>query len=228
MTDASSPSPGSSAREISQRLSDIKSRIARYRDPSEVEIITVSKGFSVDVIRAARGVGLVHFGENYVQEFVVKAVALQGEELMASWSFIGGLQRNKIAKIAKWATEIHTVSRAEELAKLRELNYGGGLFIQVRADDDPKRGGVVPVLVPALVDLGRSQGLKILGLMGVASLSGGLRAPEFFRLVRQLADKCQLDSCSMGMSEDFELAVAEGATHLRLGRALLGHRASVG
>lgn len=228
MTDVSSSSQGATEDEISARLYDVRARIARYRDPDEVEIITVSKGFPLEVIRAARGLGLVNFAENYYQEFVVKAEALKDETPKIGWSFIGSLQMNKIGKIAKWARDIQTVARVEDLTKLHRLSYEGGVFIQVKGDDDPKRGGVAPAQVPALVELGRSQGLKILGLMGVASLSDGLRAPEFFRLVRQLADKCQLDNCSMGMSEDFELAVAEGATHLRLGRALLGRRASVG
>ncbi|MGC8465926.1 MAG: YggS family pyridoxal phosphate enzyme [Acidimicrobiales bacterium] len=206
---------------VAERIANIRERIAHYVDPSEITITAVTKGFDASVVALVLACGLGDIGENYVQE--LRAKQLEAPDGL-KWHFIGGIQRNKLTWLAKHVQTIESISTAGELDRLGALGFDGELFIQVRSDDNPQRHGALEVDVPALVVRARELSLKIVGLMGVAPVTGGVAGIDFFRRVRRLADRNGLAKCSMGMSGDFESAVAEGATHLRLGRALLGER----
>lgn len=206
--------------DIQLRLDDIRERIDRRAKVEMVRIVLVTKGFPVSTLMVAKGLGLRDFGENYFQEFSQKARLIPD----ISWHFIGRLQRNKISHISLLASAIHSVGREVELSDLAHKNFQGEVFLQVRSDDLQERNGFDPAVVGGMIRIGRDLGLNICGLMGVASISGGHSAPEFFRLLGKLRDTYGLERLSMGMSSDFELALDYGATDLRLGKAILGPR----
>ena len=207
-----------------ERHEQIRAKIARYVDPDEVTIVWVTKTFDVLAVHDAVAAGARAVGENYAQELVQKFDASPDLEGQVDWHFIGHLQSNKLAMIAARAGVIQSISREKELSMLANLGFRGELYLQVRDDDDPARNGVAPAELSNLLEHGRVLGLQITGLMGVASLSGSHDPSKFFRLLRELVDRFQLQNCSMGMSDDFELAVANGANVVRLGRSLLGAR----
>lgn len=210
--------------EFRERHERIREKIARYADPDEVTIVWVTKTFDAATVRDAVSAGAHAVGENYAQEFVQKFDATPELKDRLDWHFIGHLQSNKAAMVAARADVIQSISREKELTLLAKLGFGGELYLQVRDDNDPSRNGVLPTELPGLLERGSALGLQITGLMGVASLSGSHEPSKFFRLLRELVDRFQLQNCSMGMSDDFELAVANGANVVRLGRSLLGAR----
>lgn len=197
------------------------------RPPGSVHLLAVSKARTAAEVRDAHGHGLRHFGENYAQEAVAKVQALA--DLDITWHFIGAIQSNKTRDLARHFQWIHTVDRARIARRLsaaaeRDLD----VCIQVNIDAEPQKAGVDPVDLPTLVgyvaDLPR---LKLRGLMVIPE-PGDPR--DSFRRTRQLFDalaSCageHWDTLSMGMSDDFADAIAEGATLVRIGTAIFGPR----
>ncbi len=220
MSESNNYSKLPSEKELGDRLTEVKERISEITPLDSVKIICVTKGFPVGTVESMGDLGVCDFGENYQQELSSKATVVKD----VNWHFIGAVQRSKLKKIAEISCAIHSVSRISEIAELARLSYRGEVFLQVRSDDEVGRNGFQLKDLKEGVDLSRSVDLNIVGLMGVASITSGYRAPEFFRLMRDLCDRYGLKRCSMGMSDDFELALMNGATDLRLGRVLLGPR----
>ena len=200
------------------------------RDPQDVTLLAVSKLQPVDAIRAALRAGLVDFGESRAQELVQKVRALAGEPLR--WHFVGRLQRNKVRDVVGTVALIHSVDRlelaADVAARARRLGVVQPVLVQVNAGDDPAKAGV-PVadaagLVAAVCDL---DGLRCEGLMTVPALDRDPRGA--FERLRGLRDDLvarhpTVTHLSMGMSNDFEVAISCGATIVRVGQALFGPR----
>ena len=204
-----------------------KAEESARRPPGSVHLLAVSKARTKAEVRAAHGHGLRDFGENYVQEAVAKVQALA--DLDITWHFIGAIQSNKTRDLARHFQWIHTVDRAKVARRLsaaaaRDLD----ICIQVNIDAEPQKAGVDPAGLPALVgcvsDLPR---LKLRGLMVIPE-PGDPR--HSFRRTRQLFDALapsageHWDTLSMGMSDDFADAIAEGATLVRIGTAIFGPR----
>jgi pyridoxal phosphate enzyme (YggS family) len=229
--------------ELRQRSERVKSAIDRARavgegDPArEVTLIAVSKTQPVEAIAALYELGHREFGENYVQELVSKAEELERRGLTGiRWHFIGHLQSNKAKALVPWVAAVHTLDSegtAKELAK-RWLAAGPerGLlpvFLEVNIDGEDSKGGVLPDQAPGLaMALGQIGGLELRGLMCIPSpkSNGGGPARAFARL-RALEADCQpatRGDLSMGMSGDFETAISEGATHVRVGTSIFGER----
>jgi PLP dependent protein len=203
------------------------------RDPATVRLLAVTKKQPVDTVRAAAAAGLSDFGESYAQEGIQKIEALAGMRL--TWHFIGQLQSNKTREIAQRFDWVHTVDRlrvAERLNAQRPAHASPlQVLIQVRLADEPGKGGVAPgdlaSLAHAVAALPR---VRLRGLMCMPPATSDLdaqRAP--FRRLRDLRDRLNdadlhLDCLSMGMSDDLEAAVMEGATIVRVGTALFGPR----
>lgn len=218
---------------IAARLAGVGDRIAAAaeragREPSAVTLVAVSKGFDAATITAAVQAGQADFGENKVQELRGKADQVEG----VRWHFIGRLQRNKVKDLVQRATLIHSVDRlslAEELsARVQRLERLQRVLVQVNADDDPAKAGCsiaeAPDLVGAVRDL---DGLACEGLMTIPAAGTDPR-PAFARL-RQLRNDLrstfpEVQHLSMGMTNDFEVAVEEGATIVRVGQAIFGPR----
>ena len=201
---------------------------AARRPPDSVDLLAVSKARSAAEIRAAHGHGLRHFGENYAQEAIAKVRALA--DLDITWHFIGAIQSNKTRDLAQHFQWIHTVDRAKVATRLNAAaKQDLDVCIQVNIDAEPQKAGVHPDELPALVAcVSDLPWLKLRGLMVIPE-PGHSRAS--FRRTRQLFDALapsageHWDTLSMGMSDDFADAIAEGATLVRIGTAIFGPRA---
>lgn len=209
---------------VAANLAAIVGRIERAGgDPRAIEILAVSKTFGPEAVAAAHEAGLRHFGENYAAELVEKAGALELEGLR--WHYLGAIQRNKIAKLATVTSCFETLSRRAEAVEIARRAPGCSVLVQLDTTGLAQRNGLPAAEVPALVDEARGLGLAVEGLMTVAP-----QEPEAaragFQSLRRLADELGLAVRSMGMTGDLELAVAEGSTEVRIGRALFGPRAS--
>ena len=220
------------------RLEAVRARIAAAadragRDPESVRLVAVSKQQPVEAIAAAAAAGQAEFGENYVQEGVAKIAALRGRPL--TWHFIGRLQANKTREVAEHFQWVHTVDRERIASRLdaQRPHFAGPLevLLQVRLGDEPGKGGAEPEDLPALAEaVVRLPRLRLRGLMCIpppAADEAGQRAP--FRRLRELLEDLNrrghsLDVLSMGMSDDLEAAVLEGATLVRIGTAVFGPR----
>jgi hypothetical protein len=217
--------PAWSSEVIRDRLSELRRRIeGAGGDVEKVRIVAVAKTFPSAAIRAALRAGLVEFGENYADELCAKAAELADEPAI-KWRFIGAIQRNKLARLAPWVTCYEGVTRIEEGRDIARRAPAATVFVEVDTTGLAGRNGISPDGVPALVQALRELPITVEGLMTVAPSGGGVAAENCFRLVADLARDLALPQCSMGMSEDLEIAVAAGATEIRVGTSLFGPRA---
>jgi pyridoxal phosphate enzyme (YggS family) len=190
-------------------------------DPTAVRLVAVTKGHTAETAAAALGAGLGELGENYAQELVAKAAAVGGNP---RWHFIGQLQRNKVRQVAHLVDVWQSVDRLRLGEEIARHSPGASVLVQVNLTEDPNRGGTKPALAPGLVDGLRDLGLDVRGLMAVAPQGDEATARAGFGIVRDLADRMSLAERSIGMSGDFEAAIKEGSTMVRIGEALFGPR----
>jgi len=225
---------------IADNFAAIRARIAAAcarsgRDPQQVRLIAVSKTKPAADIAAAQAVGQRLFGESYVQEFVGKYDELPHD---LTWHFIGGLQSNKVKYLAGKVAMIHSIDRlslAEEIDRQwAKLDGKVDVLLQVNVGDESSKSGVAPDELEALVRaVATLPHLQIRGLMALPPFADD---PEevrpWFKQLHQLAEQLTalqipgvtMDELSMGMSNDFEVAIEEGATLVRVGTALFGER----
>jgi pyridoxal phosphate enzyme (YggS family) len=220
--------------EIAANLAEVRARIgaaaaAAGRDPAELTLVAVTKTFPVQDARRLVELGLTDLGEARDQEAKVKARELPE----ARWHFLGRLQRNKAGSVAAYAAVLHSFDRAELIPPLANgvRKHGRGpldVLVQVSLDGDPDRGGAPVDGVPALAAEAAATGLlRPAGVMAVAPM--GADPDAAFGTLREVADRLRAEHpeasvISAGMSADLEAAVRHGATHLRIGTALLGGR----
>ncbi len=216
---------------VASRLDAVRDRIrAAGSDPDEITICAVTKGFGPDAVRAAVDAGLYDIGENYAQELASKADDLAGAVDGVRWHMIGGLQRNKVRRLAPLVSCWQSVDRVQLGDEIARRAPGARVLVQVAAVDhdgevlEPGKSGVDPEVVPALVGHLRTLELDVAGLMSVGPTDATLDPRPGFDLVTTLADTLDLPVRSMGMSRDLEAAVACGSTMVRLGTALFGPR----
>lgn len=217
--------PAAMAERVAERLAEVRERIARAGGgPEHITVVAVTKGFGPDAVVAATSAGIWDVGENYAQDLLAKApLAPAG----ARWHFLGEPQRNKLARLAP---VVHLWQALDSEARARALAQrcpGAAVLVEVRVVDEPGRHGVAMDEVPGLVEVATGQGLEVRGLMAVGPAGDAPAARRCFRTVAVMASKLGLAVVSMGMSADYEIAVAEGATMVRLGRALFGPRPPV-
>lgn len=225
---------------VADALEDVRDRVGAAassagRAPGDVAVVAVSKTFPVTAMREAMAAGQRMFGENRVQEAVTKYKELGTE---VQWHFIGRLQRNKVRQLVGFVDLIHSVDRADLAAEIdQRVTLAAGppveVLIEVNTSDEPAKGGVPPAgLLSLLEQLAPMRGVRVAGLMGMAPL---VAAPEaarpYFRRLAALAELSRrefpemgLRELSMGMSQDYEIAVEEGATLVRIGEAIFGRR----
>lgn len=208
---------------IAERLAAVRSRIeAGGRSAAEVRIVAVTKNVGPDAVAAIVAAGITDLGENQAQALVAKAAAVPAG---VRWHFLGPIQRNKVKALLPHVALWHAVDR--EVAGAEVARHGGSapVLVQVNLAGAPQRPGATWDEAPTLVDRLRSIGLDVRGLMGVASRDGGPEgARSEFRRLAALASRLELDELSMGMSNDLEVAVQEGATIVRVGTSLFGAR----
>ena len=216
--------------DIAASIAAVRARIAAAaqrvgRDPAAVRLIAVSKTKSAAQVSAAIAAGVKDVGENYVQEAIAKRPAVDGA---ASWHLIGHLQRNKVAKALETFDCVHTVDSAalgETLARqVAQRAAPLPIFVEVNIGGEASKHGVAPRDLPALLGALRDPHLSVRGLMTVPPPGDALTTRAFFRHLRQLAETAGLAELSMGMTDDFEVAVEEGSTMVRVGRAIFGVR----
>jgi pyridoxal phosphate enzyme (YggS family) len=221
--------------ELAARLADVRRRIAKAcetagRDPGDVTLIAVTKTRPASDVRLLSELGLTDVGENRDAEAAPKAA--QCSDLKLTWHFIGQLQTNKCASVVRYASVVQSVDRSRLIRALgqaaRRAERVIECLIEVSLDGDPARGGAPVGEVPALAEaLAAEPGLVLGGVMAIAPL--GMAPPDAFaRLLGSAAAvravRPAATVISAGMSGDFEAAVEAGATHLRIGTALLGDR----
>jgi len=214
--------------EVAAGLSRVRERIAAAcsragRDPASVRLIAVSKTKPIEMLREAVAAGQTIFGENYAQELREKAAALAGVE----WHFIGALQTNKARLVVGRAALIHTCDRlalAQELSKrAKAVGLVQRVLLEVNVGREAQKAGVLPEDVPALLEQVRA--LPALACEGLMCIPPSQRDPRpSFRLLRQLGTACGLSQLSMGMSADYEAAIEDGATLVRVGTSIFGER----
>lgn len=207
--------------QVAGRLAVVRERIVRAGG-TDVHVMGVTKTWGIDAVRAAAAVGCDSVGENYAQELATK---LAGEIGLPPVHFIGRLQTNKVRLVAPFVDVYETVDRSSLAAELAKRAPGATVLVQVSTDADPDKGGCPIDAAPALVEACGDLGLVVAGLMTVGPTEGGPEAARpGFRAVRALLDRLGLAVCSMGMSDDLEVAVQEGSTQVRIGSALFGPR----
>ncbi len=216
--------------DFAERLAQVWDRIWRVApDPARVTVVAVTKGFGPDAVRVALDAGLDAIGENYADELVAKAAALgekaaPSERRAPAWHYLGAVQRNKVPRLAPLVACWQAVARPEEGRAIASRRPGATVLVQVDVAGLPGRGGVPPNRVGALVAALRDEGLEVAGLMAVGPPGPPEEARRGYREVSGLADALDLPVRSMGMTDDLEVALAEGSTMVRLGRALFGDR----
>ena len=227
--------------EIAHNLAEVRKRIGAAcddsgRDPSEVTLTVVTKFFPASDVRLLAELGVTDVGENRHQE--AEAKAAECADLDLRWHFIGGLQSNKAAAVAAYADVVESVDRAKLLKGLSKGAHlrGRPLDCLVQVSLDPPwagegRAGAAPAEVPALAERIRdTEGLRLRGVMAVAPL-GEDPAPAFARLAEVASEVRRVEPSatwvSAGMSADLEQAVSAGATHVRIGSAVLGRRPQI-
>lgn len=195
------------------------------RDPASVLLVGASKTVSASALSATLGAGLVDYGENRAQELVAKAAELEGVVPAPRWHFFGRLQRNKVAALAPRVTLWHTVDRAELGVAIARRAPGARVLVQVNVAHESQKGGCDPDDAADVVGALRALDLQVTGLMTVPPAGEDPR--PWFAALRGLATRLELAELSMGMSGDFEIAIEEGATIVRVGRAIFGARPPV-
>jgi hypothetical protein len=225
--------------EIVDRLAGVRQRVAAAavgygRDPQSITLIAVGKKFPAEIVRMAVEAGAVDLGENRVQEAVAKRPEVPG----AKWHLIGPLQRNKARAALEVFDIVHTLDRQELADRLQFLlgeRWPGrrlDVLVEVNIGLEPQKAGALPAESADL--LRHALGCDSLAVRGLMAIPPWEEDPEasrpHFRALRKLRDKLQQDvgvplpELSMGMSHDFELAIAEGATMVRVGTAIFGPR----
>ncbi len=220
---------------FASNLEGIQETIRRHaeegkRDPARVRIVAVSKGFPVERIREGLAAGVRRFGENRVQEALPKIAELSGED--CEWHLVGHLQTNKARFVDGFSMvqSVDSVRVVEALAA--RLHRPLDVLIEVNVGEEPQKTGAGPAELEAIVHaLQSAPQLRLKGLMTIAPLTENPEvARPVFRSLRALRDQAsqrfglELPELSMGMTDDYPVAVEEGATMLRLGRALFGPR----
>jgi PLP dependent protein len=227
-----------SPQNLSLRIAEVRDQVARAaahagRNASSVTILAVGKAQPPEMLAAAAAAGLDQLGESYLQEALGKIAALQNPNL--TWHFIGRIQANKTRPIAESFAWVHAVDRlkiAQRLSEQRPFHAPAlNVCLQVNVAGEASKGGVTPQELPALVAaVAELPRLALRGLMCIPpEETDPARQRAWFATLRTLRDElnahgARLDTLSMGMSGDFEAAIAEGATLVRIGTALFGAR----
>jgi pyridoxal phosphate enzyme (YggS family) len=213
---------------IAENLAQVQARIRTAcervgRDRETVALVAVGKGHPIEPVLVAFAAGQTAFGENYAQELHAKADALPEAE----WHFIGALQTNKVKMVVGHAALVHTCDRvalARELSKRASVkNVTQRVLLEVNVGREPQKGGALPEHVEGLLAEVRDlEALRCEGLMCIPPAGEDPR--PHFRALRQMRDRLGLRELSMGMTADFEVAIEEGATIVRVGTAIFGER----
>ena len=218
---------------IAESLAQVRKKIATAaadsgRSLDEITLIAVTKTYPVSDVEILHSLGEVNFGENRSEEGAEKSAQVNG-----TWHYQGQVQSRKLREIARWATYIHSIDSPDHALKLSrictELDKDVSIFLQISLDGAPDRGGVIAAEIYALAEkVVNLPNVKLAGLMCVPPVA--YEHQRAFSEIAQIHQRfvstySEANSLSAGMSSDFEVAIAHGATHLRIGSQILGSRA---
>jgi pyridoxal phosphate enzyme (YggS family) len=214
---------------IASRLAEIRRRIDAVQRSwdHDVEVVAVTKAFDPSIVEQAVAAGFTAIGENYAQDLLSKRDVIRAFDVdrRPRVDFIGHLQSNKVRQLAGLVDRWGTVDRASLAKEIAKRDPGATVLIQVNATGEDQKGGCAPSDVAALLGTCHDLGLSVIGLLGIGPTG---QPPEAatpaFTTIRRLVDEHDLDVCSMGMTADLEVAVACGASSIRVGSALFGQR----
>ncbi len=217
---------------IEQNVEEVRNRIAQAcervgRSPDEVTLVAITKTHNDSIVRTAFQAGLRHFGENRIQEAKSKLQELEDIQRQSTWHMVGHLQTNKV----KTAVQLFDIIQSIDSLKLAETLSSNAkdsfpVLLQVSiAEEDSKSGFTVGEITRAVDEIGEMPNLEIKGLMTIAPwVNDPEEVRPVFRQLRELRDSLGLEQLSMGMTDDFEVGIEEGATIVRVGRAIFGKR----
>ena len=206
--------------EIKERLEEINKIIdAKAQNP--VTLIGVTKVFTHEEVNIASELGIKNFGENYAQELLTKNPLVDPE---ISWHYIGQLQSNKIRKISHLVDVWHSVTSLKLAREIHKRNDQAQILLQVSLMGPSNSKGFEVEQLPQLISELRDMNIDISGLMTMGVPGDMVATRVVFKELRKLADTFELPECSMGMSDDFEIALESGASMIRVGSAIFGNR----
>ena len=218
---------------IREQVAHVAASVGRHE--KEIKIIAATKGKDVSAIKEALESGIVDYGENYLQDAVPKIKTIGNSNV--AWHFIGAVQRNKLRKISEFFNWIHSVDKFSVVKQLALLKQEGSkippFLIEVQYRTSENTHGVLPDKLEPFIEYIVSLGLSVHGLMTMAPLTFSLeKARHIFKLLKLLAEKIEskkypgvtMNNLSMGMTNDFAVAIQEGATMIRIGQGIFGGR----
>ena len=207
--------------EVAERVQEIRSDIASLTSRN-VALIAVTKTFGHDAIRAACSAHCDAVGENYAQELLAK---VSEEPIELPVHFIGAIQSNKVRQLAPYVAVWQGVDRASVVTEIGKRSPGAQILLQVNTTGEESKSGMAPSEVEMILEKATSAGLHVRGLMTIGPTSGtSAETRQAFLSLRSLADSLGLPDCSMGMSDDYRIAVECGSTMIRIGSRLFGAR----
>jgi pyridoxal phosphate enzyme (YggS family) len=217
--------------DVAAAVAEVRARIAAAarsagREPDAVRLVAATKTVPAERVAEAVALGVTEVGENRAQELLAKAdtLAATAPSMQADvcWHFLGRLQRNKVRGLAGRVTWWQSVDREALGAAIARHAPGARVLVEVNLADEPQKGGCAPTDAGRLIDALRESGLRVEGLMTIPPEGDDPR--RWFAALRELGGDLGVHHLSMGMTDDYEIAVEEGATMVRIGRAIFGAR----
>ena len=208
--------------EVKERAQELAEAV-KTKSGGNAILLPVTKGFGVGEVQAMLEVGLTKVGESYAQEILEKTKMITDNRI--AWHMIGRVQRNKVRKLSETVDLWHSVDREELIAEISKHKSDSKILIQVDMNDRHEQGGCSPENVPNLIEFASDKGVKVEGLMTIGVDHDIEATKNIFSELAKLSKKMGLKEISMGMSNDFEIAIDYGATILRVGRSIFGERA---
>ena len=206
--------------QIKERLEQIN-EIIDAKAQKQVTLVGVTKGLTHEEVNIANELGIKNFGENYAQELLMKSSLVDPK---ISWHFIGQLQSNKIRKISHLVDVWHSVTSLKLAREIHKRNDQAKILLQVSLRGPSNSKGFEVDQLPQLISELRDKNIDISGLMTMGVPGDVIATRVVFEKLRKLADTFELPECSMGMSDDFEIALESGASIIRVGSAIFGNR----
>jgi PLP dependent protein len=216
--------------DVAAAITEVRSRIAGAarragREPETVRLVAATKTVPAERVAEAVALGVTDVGENRARELLAKAdtlATLPSTPADVCWHFLGRLQRNKVRSLAGRVTWWQSVDREVLRVAIARHAPGAQVLVEVNLADEPQKGGCAPADAGRLADALREPGLRVEGLMTIPPEGDDPR--RWFAALRELGGELGVHHLSMGMTDDFEIAVEEGATMVRIGRAIFGAR----
>ena len=207
--------------EVKERAQEL-AEVVKIKSDGNAILLPVTKGFGVREVEAMLEVGLTKVGESYAQELLEKAKTITDNKL--NWHMIGKIQRNKVKKLSETVDLWHSVDRKELIVEISKYKKDAKILIQVDMHDRYQQGGCSPENIPGLIEFASDKDLNVEGLMTIGVNQDVEATKNVFAEMAKLSKKMGLKEISMGMSNDFEIAIDYGATILRVGQSIFGER----